>query len=427
MTFLPRQVSPGCGCDDPEQKSKLITIDEAFQRIKRHVQPISDTETLPVHAARGRILAQPVCARVDMPRFDHAAMDGYAVDSTSFKGEGPWLLPVAGRIAAGDEPTTQWALTDACRIFTGAPLPSQFDSVVMQEMVERRGEMVRLTLRPTKGENVRRRGEEHRSGDEILSTSTVLTPRAIAAGASAGQASVTVTNRLKLIVIATGSEVASPGAADLNAGQIWDVNTPMLQSLLSRPDVELHKVVRVEDSQDTISDAVQSAARDADLIVTTGGVSVGDEDHMLAAVQAAGGKVVFAGVAIKPGKPVALGQIGKATWLGLPGNPGSAFVTWSIFGEIILNTLAGQRDTSGKRRHVVLSHDLVRKAGRCEILAARVVGVDGLGRDVIDCKTAGNSGQVSKYVKAEGLAFLPSELDQIPEGSLVEFLPFRTN
>ncbi|MEO0938079.1 MAG: molybdopterin molybdotransferase MoeA [Pseudomonadota bacterium] len=426
MTFLPKHVAPSCGCDDPAQTSQLITIDEAFQRIKRHVQPISDTETVPLHAARGRILARPVCAKSDMPRFDHAAMDGYAVDSTVFTGAGPWLLPVTGRVAAGDDPTTRCGSADACRIFTGAPIPRPFDSVVMQEQIERRGDVVRFTVRPAAGENVRRRGEEHLSGAEILPEGTVLTPRAIATCAAAGQGTATVTKRLRIILLVTGSEVATPGASDLTAGHIWDVNTPMLQSLLSRPDVDLHKVVRVEDSRDTIRHAMQSAAADADLIVTTGGVSVGDEDHMHAAVRAAGGKLVFAGVAIKPGKPVALGQIGKATWLGLPGNPGSAFVTWSIFGEVIRNTLGGRRDTSATRRHVVLSHDVTRKAGRCEIRAARVIGVDGLGRDVIDCSSAGNSGQVSKYVDAEGLVFLPSEVDHIPVGSLVELLPFCT-
>lgn len=427
MTYLPRHIPAGCGCDDLTTSSRWISIDEAFLRISRHVYPNSRAEDLPIEDAKGRVLAKSVCAKSDMPRFDHAAMDGYAVDSRAFAGDGPWLFPVSGRIAAGDAPNTRHASSDACRIFTGAPLPEQYDCVIMQERVEKLGDMIRFSARPEPGDNVRRRGEAYQSGAEILPAGTVLTPRAIAACASAGHGSVTVHNRVRVALIATGSEVATPGAQALESGQIWDVNTPMLQSLLSRPDVDLHDIIRVKDSLECIRDAVQSAAAYADLVVTTGGVSVGDEDHLHNAVLSAGGEMIFAGVAIKPGKPITLGRIGNAIWLGLPGNPGSAFVNWTIFGEVLLSALSGRQETIPKRRHVLLGQDLSRKAGRCEIRAASIVGIDGYGRDVIECTSGGNSGQVSHYAEADGLAFLPSELDHMPAGALVEFLPFCTN
>ncbi len=427
MTYIPRHMPAGCGCDDLTTTSKWISIDEAFERISRHVCPNSRTEDLLIQNARGRVLAKQVRAKGDMPRFDHAAMDGYAVDSKAFAGDGPWLLPVAGRIAAGDAPNTRCIPSDACRIFTGAPLPEQYDCVIMQERAEKQGNLIRLNTRPEAGDNVRRRGEEYQSGAEILSVGTAMTPRAIAACASAGHGSIKVNERVRVALIATGSEVARPGNEDLEGGQIWDVNTPMLQSLLSRPDVDLHEIVRVNDSLEEICRAIQSAAAHADLVVTTGGVSVGDEDHLHGAVRSVGGQTIFAGVAIKPGKPVTLGRIGKATWLGLPGNPGSAFVTWTIFGEVILNTLSGRKEIAPKRRHVLLGKDLSRKAGRCEIRAASIIGTDGYGRDVVECNSGGNSGQVSHYAEADGLAFLPSEMDQLPAGSLVEFLPFCTN
>ncbi|ABG32014.1 molybdopterin molybdenumtransferase MoeA [Roseobacter denitrificans] len=427
MTYLPRDMPTGCGCDDLKTTSKWISIDEAFDRISRHVFPIARAETLPIQNAKGRVLANEVCAKGDMPRFDHAAMDGYAVDSTAFAGDGPWLFPVTGRIAAGDAPGTGCASADACRIFTGAPLPERYDSVIMQERAEKIGNLIRFDTRPEPRENVRQRGEEYQSGAAILSAGTVLTPGAIAACASAGHGKVTVHKRVRVALIATGSEVATPGMQELEEGQIWDVNTPMLHALLSRPDVDLNDIIRVKDSLHDIRDAMQSAAENADLVVTTGGVSVGDEDHLHGAVQAAGGSVIFAGVAMKPGKPVTLGRIGNATWLGLPGNPGSAFVTWSIFGEGVLNALSGRQRTMPKRRHVLLGHDLFRKAGRCEIRAACIVGIAGDGRDVIECTSGGTSGQVSHYATADGFAFLPSELDQMPAGTLVEFLPFCTN
>lgn len=427
MTYLPRHIPAGCGCDDLTTASRWIGIDETFQRISRHVYPNSRAEDLPIEDAKGRVLAKPVCAKTDMPRFDHAAMDGYAVDSTAFEGDGPWLFPVTGRIAAGDAPNIRCASSEACRIFTGAPLPGQYDCVIMQERAEKLGNMVRFNARPEPGDNVRRRGEAYQSGAEILSAGSLLTPRAIAACASAGHGSVTAHSRVRVALIATGSEVATPGAQALEGGQIWDVNTPMLQSLLSRPDVYLNDIIRVKDRLEGIRDAVKSAAAHADLVVTTGGVSVGDEDHLHRAFQAAGGEVIFASVAIKPGKPVTLGRTGNAIWLGLPGNPGSAFVTWSIFGEVVLNALSGRQETIPKRRHVLLGQDLSRKAGRCEIRAASIVGIDGYGRDVIECTSGANSGQVSHYAEADGLAFLPSELDQMPAGALVEFLPFCTN
>ncbi len=427
MAYVSRQLSAGCGCDDPSQASQLISIDEAFKRISRSVHAISGTEMLPINAARGRVLSSTVCARSDMPRFDHAAMDGYALDSTALSGEGPWLLSVNGRIAAGDAHRTECVSLEACRIFTGAPLPDKFDCVVMQERVENLGDMIRLITLPTSGENVRRRGEECRAGSEIIPAGNMLTSRAIAACASAGHDSLEVQKTVRVALIATGSEIATLGIEQPKDGAIWDVNTPMLQSLLSRPDAELFEVAKVNDTEEIIQDSIQSAAANADLIITTGGVSVGDEDHLHAAVNAAGGHVIFAGVAIKPGKPIALGRIGSAIWLGLPGNPGSAFVTWSIFGEAILQALSGRMEEVPKRRHVLLRKDLSRKAGRCEIRAARIAGVDGLGREIIECKSGGNSGQVSHYASADGLAFLPSEMDQIPAGSLIEFLPFCTN
>lgn len=427
MTYLPRHIPAGCGCDDLTTSSSWISIDEAFRRISRHVHPNSRTEALPLEDAKGRVLAKSVCAKSDMPRFDHAAMDGYAVDSKVFAGDGPWLFPVTGRIAAGDAPDNGCAASDACRIFTGAPLPEQFDCVIMQERAEKSGNLVQFKQRPEPGDNVRRKGAAHQSGAEILAAGALLTPRAIAACASAGHGSVRVQKRVRVALIVTGSEVARPGAKALEGGQIWDVNTPMLRSLLSRPEVDLQDVIRVKDSLESIRAALQSAAAEADFLVTTGGVSVGDEDHLYGAFQAAGGEVIFAGVAIKPGKPVTLGRIGNAIWLGLPGNPGSAFVTWSIFGEVVLNALSGRQQPVPKRRHVLLGKDLSRKAGRCEIRAASVVGVDGQGRDVIECASGGNSGQVSHYADADGLAFLPSDLDQMPAGALVEFLPFCTN
>ena len=167
-----------------------------------------------------------------------------------------------------------------------------------------------------------------------------------------------------------------------------------------------------------------AAAADADFIVTTGGVSVGGEDHLIDAFTAAGGEIGFAGVAIKPGKPVAVGRVGNALWLGLPGNPGAACVTWSVLGTVILNTLAGKADTHPSRRYVVLKDGFSRKPGRCEIRSARIVGADGQGRDIVECPSNVNSGQVVDLSLSDGLAFLPADAEYLPPGALIGFQPF---
>lgn len=424
MTHLPRNLSAGCGCDDPSVSSGLIGLDEALHRIASAVKPIRRTEVIPLHRSRGRVLAAAVLAQTDMPRFNHAAMDGYAVSRKALTGDGPWLLPVTGRVAAGDAVVGRYEDSVACRIFTGAPVPHPFDGVVMQEKVERFGDVIRLKQRPSDGANVRRQGEEHRRGTEILPAGTLLTPRAIAACAAAGYGYVETRGQVRLTLLASGTEVVAPGAGDLPMCKIWDVNTPMFQSLLARPCVDLQDVIKVDDSQDRIREAIGTAATHSDLILTTGGVSVGDEDHLHAAVQAAGGRVYFARVAIKPGKPVALGAVGNAVWLGLPGNPGSAFVTWSVIGATVLNTLAGRTQTQPARRLVVLGHSLSRKIGRSEFRAARIVGLDEKGRDIVECPSKGNSGQVSGLADGDGLVFLPSDLDHLPQGGLIEFISF---
>ena len=424
MTVLPRQLVADCGCDDASLTPGLISIDKALQKIARHVAPVTQTQKAPIHTCRGRVLASAVLARADMPRFDHAAMDGYAINHAALAGDGPWDLPVQGRVAAGDPRATVFAATSACRIFTGAPVPYPFDCVVMRERVERLGDMIRISKKPCIGENIRNRGEEHRLGAEIVPQGAVLTPRAIAACVAAGHGTVDIQARVRVTLLATGSEIAAAGTTDLSTGQIWDVNTPMLQALLARPDVVVNDIIRIEDNAHSIRNAIQAAAKDSDLIVTTGGVSVGDEDHLRKAVGAAGGTHIFAGVGIKPGKPVALGKVGNAVWLGLPGNPGSAFVTWSVFGHPVLNRLSGRAEEHLARRTAVLGHDVRSKAGRCEIRAARVVGTYGYGRDVVACSSTSNSGQICHFASSDGFAFLPSELDHLPEGAVVAFLPF---
>ncbi len=421
MTIVRPMAKDACGCDavDPA----LISVDGALDRITACVSPVQGIEEIPLMAAHGRVLAEPIRALADMPRFDHAAMDGYALRQADLTGAGPWQLPVVVRTAAGECASGPLPKGAAARIFTGAPIPAGADCVVMQEKVERTSGAVILSHRPQPGAHIRLSGEEFSRGTEIITAGRRLTPRGIAAAAASGHGAVPVIRKLRVALLISGSEIARPGAVQMDPAQIWDVNTPMLRACLSRPDIELIQIDTMPDDRQASASILAVAARRSDLVITTGGVSVGEEDHLHAALSDVGGQTIFAGVAIKPGKPVAMGRIGGSLWLGLPGNPQSAFVTWSLFGETILRRLTGCSHPQTDRRLVVLSQGLARKPGRCEVRAATLIGYDGTGREIVACQPAVHSGQVGALSGADGFVFLPAEADQLAQNALVEFLP----
>lgn len=427
ISAVQRNDGPACGCDRQPAQDALVSMDEAFRRIAEHLTPLQDDEQVSFLDARGRVLAKPISAQADMPRFDHAAMDGYALCSATLKGRGPWRLPVKLRCAAGEDCPGALSAGSAARIFTGAPIPPGADCVIMQEEVERQPECILVSRKPKPRENMRLRGEECLQGTDIVAAGTRVTSRSIAAAASSGCGFLAVRRRVRVSLLVTGTEVARPGSADMGSAQIWDVNTPMLQSILTRPGVEMVGIEALPDCVEGIRDAMARQVGRSDLVITTGGVSVGEEDHLPAAVRAAGGFMHFKGVAIKPGKPVTFGRIGGAAWFGLPGNPQSAFVAWTLFGEAILARLSGLTRPDGRSRQVVLGHPVRRKPGRCEIRVAGLLGRDGMGRDLIDCRNPVNSGQVGALGAADGLAILPAGADYLPEGALIEFLPFSPN
>lgn len=425
MSVLPKPTPGGCGCDDVDNRQRLISVDAALSRIAHQVPPVTDHERLPLWQATGRTLAKALRAQDRMPRFDHSAMDGYALNAADLRGQGPWLLPVHARHAAGEMRAKPLDQGTAARIFTGAPLPDGADCVVMQEKVARKGDSILLKAPPATGDNIRKAGEEHEPGDEILPLGSLLTPRAIAAAAAAGAGELEVRRRVRVVLLVSGAEIVASGGHAPTGGQIWDVNTPMMRSVLDRPDIELVRADAIPDDLAATSRALAQAAETADLIVTTGGVSVGEEDHLPAAMGRIGGRAHFTGVAIKPGKPVTFATIGDAFWLGLPGNPQSAFVTWMLFGEAILRHLCGRAGAPPDRRYAALDRDLVRKPGRREYRPAALIATGPTGHATITCCQRINSGQVSGLARADGLAILPERTAFFPKGTLVEFLPFH--
>ncbi|REC55162.1 molybdopterin molybdenumtransferase MoeA [Rhodosalinus sediminis] len=424
MTAIDRLIGPGCGCDAGEGAGAAISLDAALERIAAHAAPVAGTEALSPAAAAGRILARPVAARAAAPPFDNAAMDGYAVATRALSGEGPWWLAVTDRVTAGQGAPAPLPGAMAARIFTGAPIPPGADAVVMQEHVHREGDAIRIDARPAPGLNLRRAGEDMAAGQLVLDAGRRLGPREIAAAAAAGADRLHVRRPLRVALMVTGDEVQPAGVARAAAAAIPDVNTPMLAAALAGPAVELVAVAHGGDDRAALTRRIADLAARADLVVTTGGLSVGEADHVAPALAALGAEVCFAGVAIKPGKPVAFGRLGAATWLGLPGNPLAAFVSWHLFGRALLRRLAGQTHPVPARRHVVTATAIHRTPGRCEIRPAAIAGCDAEGREIVRFEASTQSGRVAGLPGADGLMFLPAEADHLPAGALVEFEPF---
>ncbi|MCB1405982.1 MAG: molybdopterin molybdotransferase MoeA [Rhodobacteraceae bacterium] len=423
MSVLPRLSEPGCGCDAPHAVSSLVSIDEALARIAHSVVPVAGDDTVPLHQAVGRVLSAPVLARAAVPPFDNSAMDGYALNTGDLTGAGPWRLTVSDRVPAGKGALVPLVRGSAARIFTGAPVPAGANAVVMQEAVLRQGDQVLITDLPAPGTNIRATAEDLAEGALILPAGHRLRRRDIAACAAAGAQTVQVRRPIRVALLVTGDEVQAAGTP-LNAACIWDVNTPMLQAEIASPAVALVETLTGADDRAGIGARIAALAGTVDLIVTTGGVSVGEEDHVKPALRAAGAELLFSGVAMKPGKPVSLGRLGSAVWLGLPGNPLAAFMTWHLFGMSVLAHLAGQGRAHATRRHVVLGQPIRRNAGRCELRLAQVAGFDGTGREVVGFEAATHSARVGRLPDSDGFVILPAEADYLNAGALVEYQPF---
>jgi molybdopterin molybdotransferase len=423
MTIIRRIDGESCGCDRLTDQTALISVDEALERLARKARAISQTEQVPLAQATGRVLSQSVRALGMAPPFDNAAMDGYAINTMALVGAGPWDLKVAGRIAAGQVTGIDMPSTVAVQIFTGAPVPAGADAVVMQEDVRRNADTIRVERLITRGSNIRRAGEDMTAGKTLLQVGRSLTAKDIAVCAAAGHETVHVTRRIRVVLLVTGDEVFQAGQARGAAG-IWDVNTPMLSAAMATPDIEFCGAHVAADTRSALCAQLKKLAGCADLIVTTGGISVGEEDHVKPALSDLGATICFSGVALKPGKPVSFGHLRGAQWLGLPGNPVSAYVTWQLFGTALRAALAGKTQHHANRRHVVLSRELGHRPGRCELRLARLTGFDGEGREVVDFPDVTHSGRVAQLADMDGLLFVPADAEVLPRGALVEFQPF---
>ena len=411
---------------DPKRRPPLLPLDEALARLLTFATPALDAESVPVGDADGRVLAQEVVSALHVPPHDNSSMDGYALRCTDIAAPGV-QLSVSQRIAAGSSGTPLQVGT-AARIFTGAPVPAGADAVVMQEdcqalpVGEGAAELpqIQINARPIPGQNIRRAGEDVARGDVVLSRGQRLGPTELGLAASIGMASLTVARRPRVALFSTGDELVMPGSVapqDMPPGAIYNSNRFFLRSLLRRMGCVVSDLGIVPDQREATVQALREAALLHDVILTSGGVSVGEEDHIKPAVQSLGTLDLWQ-IAIKPGKPFAHGRIGDAHFLGLPGNPVSSFVTFLVLVRPFLLQLQGVRSVAMQTVAARADFTWAKPDKRREFLRARRNAQGGL-----DLFANQSSGVLTSAVWGDGLIDNPPGCNIAP-GDTVRFVSF---
>ena len=404
---------------------ELMRTDEALALLTERLSVVVDREDCALRDAAGRILAEDITSTRAVPPHDNAAVDGYAVRFEDLSADGETRLVLTGRIAAGDISDRPIGAGEAIRIFTGAAMPADGDTVLMQEdcREDRQGDNTHVVIPPgiKQGANRRFAGEDIAAGDVILKAGTKLRPQEIGLTASIGLKTLSVYKPVRVALFSTGDEVRDAGE-DLPPGCIYDANRYSVAAALERLGCIVDDLGILPDSYNVIRDTLSAAADDHNLIMTSGGVSTGEEDHVRAAIDALG-KMHFWRLAIRPGRPLALGQIGNIPFIGLPGNPVAVLVTFMRFARPAILRLGGSRVTEPAMYRVRAGFPLKKKLGRREWLRVRL-DRDADGAPVARKFPRDGAGILTSMVESDGLVELPEELTSFEAGTMVDFLPF---
>jgi molybdopterin molybdotransferase len=400
---------------------RLMRVDEARRLLAEILTPVTASEPVALHQALGRILAEDIVSPVDIPPAPNSAVDGYAVFHADLDPEKDTRLPVIGRVTAGQRDLPAARPGTAIRIFTGARLPAGPDTVMMQEDCTLEADTVVIKPGIKKGANARKAGEDVAKGSTVLRPGQRLRPQDVGQAAAVGRREVMVSTRLKVGLFSTGDELREPGTP-LEAGAIYDSNRYTIHALLTGLGCAVDDLGILPDRLDVVQQALDSAKDRHDLLVTSGGVSVGEEDHVKAAVEALG-KLHLWRLAVKPGRPIALGQVGRVPFIGLPGNPVAVVVTFLTVVRPLILRLMGGKDTPPHTFRVRAGFDHRKKKDRREWLRARLVG-DTSGGLTAEKFPHEGAGILSSLVAADGLIELPEDLTRLEAGAMVDFLPF---
>ncbi len=397
----------------------LIPVSEALERILAQATPLQHTETVPLQNALNRVLAEDILSTLAVPPADNSAVDGYGFCLADIAASSDTLLPISQRITAGQAPNPL-AKGTAVRIFTGAEVPAGVDTVIMQEDAQLNGQQLQLSAAQLTalqtGSNIRKQGQDIQPGDLLVATGTVLQPAMLGLIASVGTASVTVFKPLRVAIFSTGDELVTPGQP-LPPGQIYNSNRYTLTALLQQAGAEVIDLGQVEDTLEATQSALQEAANRADCIITTGGVSVGEEDHIRPAVESLGTLNVWR-IAIKPGKPLAFGDVQGTPFFGLPGNPVAVFITFTVFVRAYFRSMH-QQGTHLPTRTAIAAFS-TRPGKRQEYLRVRLAA-----NGTVEAHPNQSSGVLSSVVWADALAIIPPGI-AVNAGDSVEIILLDT-
>jgi molybdopterin molybdotransferase len=399
----------------------LLSITAALELLHAKVTPLAASERVPLKQARGRFLAEPLIAPRDVPPHDNAAVDGYAIFFDDLAPEGPTVLPVGGRAAAGHPLGRPGKRGEAVRIFTGAPMPQGMDTVMMQEDCTESEGRVRIPPGIRRGGNRRRAGEDAKAGARVAPAGRRLRPQELGFAAALGMTELPVFRPLRVALFSTGDEVRDPGEA-LPAGGIYDANRYVLHALLEGLGAAVSDLGILPDRAAIIRGALKAAAESHQLIIASGGMSTGEEDHVKAAIETLG-RLHFWRLAIKPGRPVAMGQIGGVPFMGLPGNPVAVMVTFLLLTRPLVLRLSGAEDSPPLRFKVTAGFEYKKRSNRCEFVRARLVRAED-GGWVAEKFPRDGAGILSSMIESDGLVEIGEGVSRLAAGSAVDFLPF---
>ena len=399
----------------------LLAIDDVERLIHERVTPVTETETAALKDARGRVLAADVAAPIDLPPFDNSAVDGYAVRHADVGADRETSLVIVDRLTAGRATAREIGADEAIRIFTGAPMPHGSDTVFMQEDVRVDGNAVIVPPGLKRGANRRLAGEDVARGSIALHAQRRLQPQDLSMAAALGLQALPVRRRVRVAIFSTGDEIVEPGAL-LPAAGLYDANRELLRGLLAQLGAEVSDLGILRDDPARLAARLAEAASGQDLVLTSGGVSTGEADYVRAAIEKIG-KLVFWRVAIKPGRPVAMGVLRGTAFVGLPGNPVAVFVTFARVVRPLLLRLAGAASEPLVALPVASGFAYRKKKGRREYvrvsLTRRADGMYEAHKHPQD-----GAGVISSLTATDGLAELADDVTEIAPGQTIGFLPY---
>ncbi len=415
-------ITRGCGADT--HAAKALTVEQARQRIMAAVEPVAGVEKIALRSALGRILAEDVYSPIDVPAHTNSAVDGYALIQADLPVDGAVSLRAIGTSWAGRPFSGRVRSGECVRIMTGAALPAGADTVAMQEHVQVENDAIRIGPGLQPGDNVRAAGEDLAQGQLALAQGKQILPPELGLLASLGMAEVAVRRRLRVAFFSTGDELRSIGQP-LAEGEIYDSNRYTLHGMLTRLGVDILDMGVIRDDRDAIQRAFLEAAANADVIVTSGGVSVGEADYVKETLERLG-EIGFWQIAMKPGRPLAFGRVRDAMFFGLPGNPVSVMVTFYQFVEQALRRMMGQDRArpafaTFKVRCVSRLH---KRPGRTEFQRA-ILEADAAGELVVRATGQQGSGILRSMSAANCFVILPRDSQSVEPGTLVDVQPFH--